>query len=153
MVNADLRTAVRTLGQSPAFTLIAVLSLALGIGVSTAVYALTFTLFFAPPAGVDQPDRLVRICRLRNGQPEGHELSYADYLYYRDQATVFTEVASDNNLRMLADPESGSPVLAAVVSPSYFNVLGLRPLAGRFFVPDEDTAAGHHQVVVLSHGF
>ena len=51
MVN-DFRIAVRALGQSPAFTLIAVLSLALGIGVSTSVYILTFTLFFAPPAGV-----------------------------------------------------------------------------------------------------
>src|SRR6185436_10668477 len=69
MANAHFRMAVRTLRQSPTFTLIAVLSLALGIGVSTSVYALTFTLFFAPPAGVDQPDSLVRICRLRNGQP------------------------------------------------------------------------------------
>jgi len=153
MTNADLRMAVRRLRQSPTFTLVAVLSLALGIGVSTSVYALTFTLFFAPPAGVDQPDRLVRICRLRNGQPEGHELSYAEYVYYRDQATVFTEVASDNNVRLLTDPENGYPLLAAVVSPSYFTVLGLRPHAGRFFLPDEDTATGHHEVVVLSHGF
>ena len=153
MANADLRMAVRRLRQSPTFTLVAVLSLALGIGVSTSVYALTFTLFFAPPAGVDQPDRLVRICRLRNGQPEGHELSYAEYVYYRDQATVFTEVASDNNVRLLTDPESGHPLLAAVVSPSYFSVLGLRPRAGRFFLPDEDTATGHHEVAVLSHGF
>ena len=153
MTNADLRMAVRRLRQSPTFTLVAVLSLALGIGVSTSVYALTFTLFFAPPAGVDQPDRLVRICRLRNGQPEGHELSYAEYVYYRDQATVFTEVASDNNVRLLTDPENGYPLLAAVVSPSYFTVLGLRPHAGRFFLPDEDTATGHHEVVVLSHSF
>ena len=153
MTNADLRMAVRRLRQSPTFTLVAVLSLALGIGVSTSVYALTFTLFFAPPAGVDQPDRLVRICRLRNGQPEGHELSYAEYVYYRDQATVFTDLASDNNVRLLTDPESGYPLLAAVVSPSYFSVLGLRPRAGRFFLPDEDTATGHHEVAVLSHGF
>ena len=153
MANAHFRMAVRTLRQSPTFTLIAVLSLALGIGVSTSVYALTFTLFFAPPAGVDQPDSLVRICRLRNGQPEGHELSYAEYVYYRDHATVFTEVGSDNNLRFLTDRESGSPLLAAVVSPGYFAVLGLRPRAGRFFLPVEDTAAGHHQVIVLSHAF
>jgi hypothetical protein len=69
MVTADLRLALRTLRQAPMFTLIAVLSLALGLGASTALYALTFTLFFAPPAGVDQPDGLVWICRLRNGGP------------------------------------------------------------------------------------
>ena len=125
----------------------------LGIGAATSVYALTFALFFAPPAGVDRPESLVRICRLVNGRPEGHELSYAEYVYYRDHATVFTELASDGNVKMLTDTESGDQLLAAVVSPSYFTVLGLRPRAGRFFLPGEDTAAGHHQVVVLSHGF
>ena len=50
MIDADLRVAVRTLRKSPAFTCIAVLSLALGIGAATSVYALTFALFFAPPA-------------------------------------------------------------------------------------------------------
>ena len=64
MVTADLRLAARALRQAPMFTLTAVLSLALGIGASTSVYALTYALFFAPPAGVDQPERLVRICRL-----------------------------------------------------------------------------------------
>ena len=153
MTTADLRLAVRTLRQSPTFTLTAVLSLALGIGASTSVYALTFALFFAPPAGVDQPESVVRVCRLVNGRPEGHEISYAEYAYYRDHATVFSELASDANVRMLTDTEDGSQLLTAVVSPSYFTVLGLRPRAGRFFLPGEDTAAGRDQVVVLSHGF
>ena len=150
---ADLRLAVRTLRQAPTFTVIAILSLALGIGASTSVYALTFALFFAPPAGVDRPESLVRICRLVDGRPEGHELSHVEYVYYREHATVFTELASDDNLKMLADTERGEPVLAAVVSPSYFTVLGLQPRAGRFFLPREDTAAGRDQVVVLSHDF
>jgi len=153
MVKTDLRLAVRTLRQSPTFTFTAVLSLALAIGASTSVYALTFALFFAPPPGVDQPEGLVRICRLANGRPEGHELSYAEYVYYRDHATVFTELASDGNVKMLADTEDGYQLLSAVVSPSYFTVLGLRPHAGRFFLPGEDTATGHDHVVVLSHGF
>jgi predicted permease len=153
MMNADLRLAGRALRQAPTFTLIAVLSLALGIGASTAVYALTFALFFAPPAGVDQPDSLVRVCRLRDGRPEGHEISYADYVYYRDHTTVFTGLASDDNVRLLTDTENGYQVLTAVVSPNYFSVLGLRPHTGRFFLPDEDTAGGHHEVVVLSHAF
>lgn len=153
MLNTDLRLAIRALRQAPAFTLIAVLSLALGIGASTAVYALTFALFFAPPAGVDQPETLVRVCRLRDGRPEGHEISYADYVYYRDHATVFAGVASDDNVRMFTDTENGYQVLAAVVSHNYFSVLGLRPHVGRFFLADEDTAGGHHEVVVLSHSF
>src|SRR5262245_37868866 len=153
MVKQDLRLALRTLRRSPTFTLIAVLSLALGIGASTAVYSLVFALFFAPPAGVDQPERVVRICRIENGQPEGHEISYPEYVYYRDHATLFTELASDGNVKWLADSEAGYQLLTAVVSPSYFTVLGLRPRAGRFFLSEEDTPAGHHQVVVLSHGF
>ena len=95
----DVGYACRTLRKNPGFAATAVLSLALGIGAATSVYALTFTLFFAPPAGVDQPESLVRICRLANGRPEGHELSYAEYVYYRDHATVFTELASDGNVR------------------------------------------------------
>lgn len=153
MVNQDLRLAVRTLRQSPTFTLIAVLSLALGIGASTSVYSLIFTLFFAPPAGVGEPESLVRICRLVNGRPKGHELSYAEYVDYRDRATAFSELASDANERTLTDTERGEQLLTAVVSPSYFTVLGLRPREGRFFLPDEDVAAGGDAVVVLSHRF
>jgi predicted permease len=149
----DLTLAVRTLRQSPSFTFIAALSLAIGVGASTSVYALTFALFFAPPAGVDHPERLVRICRLENGRPEGHQLSYSEYLYYRDHATVFTELASDGNVKLLTDSEDGHPLLTAVVSPSYFSVLGVQARAGRFFVSSEDTAAGDNQVVVLSHNF
>ena len=153
MMNADLRLAVRTLRQSPTFTFTAVLSLALGIGAATSLYALTFTLFFAPPAGVDQPESLVRICRFVDGRPEGHEISYAEYVYYHAHASVFTELAIDANVRLLTDTENGAPLLAAIVSPSYFGVLGLQPRAGRFFLPVEDTAAGRDQVVVLSHDF
>jgi macrolide transport system ATP-binding/permease protein len=152
-MSTDIRLAVRTLRQSPTFTLSAVLSLALGIGASTSVYSLVFTLFFAPPAGVDQPERLVRICHLVNGNPEGHEISYGDYLYYRDHVTVFNGLAGDGNVKFLTDTESGYELLTAVVSPSYFTVLGLRPRAGRFFVPSEETVAGQDQVVVLSHDF
>ena len=153
IVSADLRLAGRMLRQSPTLTLIAVLSLGLGIGASTTVYALADALFFSPPAGVDDPKSLVRVCRLRNGRSEGHELSYAEYVYYRDNATVFTELASDVNVKHLTDTESGYQLLAMVVSPSYFTVLGLRPSAGRFFLPHEDTAAGHDLVVVVSHDF
>ena len=153
MLNTDLRLAIRALIRAPTFTVIAVLSLALGIGASTAVYALTFALFFAPPSGVDQPESLVRVCRLRDGRPEGHEISHPDYVYYRDHATVFAGLTSDDNVRSLTDTENGDQLLAAVVSPNYFSVLGLRPHTGRFFLPDEDTAEGKHEVVVLSHRF
>lgn len=153
MVKQDLRLAVRTLRQSPTFTLVAVLSLALGIGAATSVYSLISTLFLAPPAGVSDPESLVRICGIVNGRPKGYELSYADYVYYRDHATVFTTLATDGNVKQLTDTERGNELLTAVVSPSYFTVLGLRPREGRFFLPGEDTAAGGEPVVVLSHEF
>jgi macrolide transport system ATP-binding/permease protein len=149
----DLRYAARALRQTPTFTLIAVLSLALGIGASTSVYALAFALFFAPPAGIDRPASLVRICRFIDGKPEGHELSHSDYVFYRDHVSVFSALASDGNLKTLTDTEQGEQLLAAIVSPNYFSVLGVQPRVGRFFLADEDTAAGHNQVVVLSHAF
>jgi len=117
------------------------------------VYTLVFALFFAPPAGVDQPEHLVRICRLRDGRPEGHAISYAEYVHYREHATAFTELAGDGNVKRLTDTDAGNQLLTAVVSPSYFTVLGLRPRAGRFFLANENTVGGHDNVVVLSHGF
>lgn len=150
---ADVRLAWRALRQSPTFTLVAVLSLALGIGASTSVYSLISTLFFAPPAGVSDPDGLVRVHQLLKGQPKDHQFSYPEYAYYRDHATVFSELASDNNPKTLTDTENGDQLLTAVVSPNYFTALGIQPHAGRFFLPEEDTAAGFEPVVVLSHAF
>jgi len=152
-MGTDLRRAVRTLRQSPTFRLIALLSLALGIGASTSVYTLVFALFFAPPAGVNQPEHRVRVCRLRNGQPDGHAIPYVEYVYYREHATAFTEVASDANVQWLTDSDVGNQLLAALVSPNYFATLGLRPRAGRFFLEKEDTVGGHDDVVVVSHAF
>jgi predicted permease len=149
----DVRLAVRSLRHSPTFALIAVVSLAFGIGASTSVYSLISALFLAPPAGVVDPGGLVRICEIQKGRPKDHELSYLEFVYYRDHATAFSELASDSNPKTLSDTEDGYQLLAAVVSPSYFTVLGLQPRAGRFFTAAEDTALGYAPLVVLSHGY
>jgi predicted permease len=149
----DLRHGMRALYKSPTFTLVAAGSLALSIGAGTAVYSLISALFLAPPAGVDHPEALVRVSGLKNGRPKDHVFSLTDYAYYRAHATVFAELASDDNLKPVTDTERADDLLAAVVSPTYFHTLGVQPDAGRFFSPDERAAVEHELVVVLSHSF
>src|SRR5882724_4753881 len=86
---ADLRYAVRVLRKSPGFTCVAVLTLALGIGVNTAIFT-AFDALVLRPLAVKNPDSLAAVFRTTPGEPYGR-LSYPDYLYYRDHNRSFSE--------------------------------------------------------------
>jgi putative ABC transport system permease protein len=150
----DLRFGVRMLLKSKLFTAVAVFSLALGIGANTIVFSLVEALFFSPPPGLHAPDRLVGICELEASKqrPDPEDIRYPDYLYYRDHNTVFAGLASHFGAH-LADGDFAVEIQAHVVSDNYFSVLGVNPLLGRFFLPDEDRVPGRNPVVVLSHSF
>jgi putative ABC transport system permease protein len=150
----DLRFGVRMLLKSRVFTAVAVLSLALGIGANTIVFSLVEALFFSPPPGLLAPDRLVGIGELEASkqEPDPEDIRYPDYLYYRDHNTVFAGLASHHGAH-LADGDLAVEIQAHVVSDNYFSVLGVNPLLGRFFLPDEDRVPGRNPVVVLSHSF
>jgi len=150
----DLRYGVRMLLKSKVFTAVAVLSLALGIGANTIVFSLVEALFFSPPPGLFAPDRLVGIGELEASkqQPDPEDIRYPDYLYYRDHNTVFAGLATHHGAH-LADGDLAVEIQAHVVSDNYFSVLGVNPLLGRFFLPDEDRVPGRNPVVVLSHSF
>ena len=85
----DVRYGLRQLRKSPGFTAVAVLTLALGIGVNTTIFSLVNALLFRPPAGVEATDRLVSVW---NRMANGHEMqfSYPDYIYFRDHNQVFS---------------------------------------------------------------
>jgi predicted permease len=154
MLLLDLRQAFRTLASHPAFTTIAVLSLALGIGAETSVYALIRALFDRPPIGVTEPHELVAISSAMKGKPVEDAIRFPDYLYLRDRNTVFSALASHFNSGVgLFDSERAEPLNGHVVSANYFSVLGLTPSVGRFFLPEEDRVPGRDAVVVLSHSY
>src|SRR5262245_36893789 len=150
----DLRFGVRMLLKSKVFTAVAVFSLALGIGANTIVFSLVQALFFSPPPGLLAPNRLVGICELEASKQslDPEDIRYPDYLYYRDHNTVFAGLASHFGAH-LADGDFAVEIQAHVVSENYFSVLGVNPLLGRFFLPDEDRVPGRNPVVVLSHSF
>jgi len=149
----DTRYALHILGKNYSFTIVAILSLALGIGANTAIFSVVNSVLFRPLPYRD-PARLVDVWaqNARQGVVQG-EISFPDFLDLRTQATVFTGMAayreSHDTVLTDADPEH---VDAAVVSANLLNFLGATPEIGRTFSSDEEMG-GKGQVTVLSHAF
>ncbi|MHB1223390.1 MAG: ABC transporter permease [Gemmatimonadaceae bacterium] len=151
----DVRYAVRALGRSPLFTFTAVVSLAVGIGSTTAIFTLVNALLLRPPAGIGAPERLVDVGRSQNGRGFDN-FSYPTYVAYRDGARTLSGLAAlQLEPRSISVQRPGGAGLArgAIVSGNFFEVLQARPAAGRFFLPDEDRVPRAHPVVVLGHGY
>src|SRR5216684_4600874 len=147
----DTRLALRTLSRAPGFTVAATLSLTIGIGVNTAVFTIANALLFRP-LPVSQPGELIRVHSSLRGS--GYfNISYAEYLYFRDQNHVFSGmIAYFPTITMaLGTKDEPQTVTGEVVSGNYFAVLGVEPILGRAFLPEEDQIPGSHPVVVLSH--
>src|SRR4051812_3603454 len=89
----DIRYAARLLAKSPAFTALAVLALALGIGANTAIFSLVNAVLLRPLSGVEAPDQLVAFERLQGGR-NYDSFGYPDYLDYRDQSQSFAGLAA-----------------------------------------------------------
>jgi len=135
--------------KNPGFTAVAVITLALGIGANTTIFSLVNALFYHP-LPVREPYRLVNIYGNENGR--GYEgFAYPEYAYLRDHSTSFEALAghySTAPLNVVADGDS-KEVDGAVVSANYFSILGIRPLLGRFFLPEEDAVPGRNPVAVI----
>ncbi len=144
----DLRYGARMLMKQPGFTLIAVLTLTLGIGANTAVFSIINAVVFRPRP-VTQPERLVE---LYSGDA-GSSSAYQDFLIFRDQGEVFSGLAAYSlQTFKLGGAEEVEPVFGEVVSGNYFDVLGVKAFSGRTFLPEEDRTPGSHPVAVISHG-
>jgi predicted permease len=151
-LTADLRQSVRLLGRSPVFTLTSVLSLALGIGAATTIFSLTDALLFEPSAGVRNPAELVDIGRANEGSGfDNMSHPMAVHLRERSQTTEIASVDFAGGPMSLTAGGASERVIATLVSDNYFDVLGTRPVLGRFFRADEDSVPGERAVVVLSH--
>ena len=149
----DLRYGVRILLKQPGFTLVAVITLALGIGANTAIFSLVNSVLLRPLPFRD-PDRLVRMIQSspKLGLPTWG-VSQADFGAYREQNRSFESMAIYNNsainLTGAGEPER-LPMTS--VTADFFKVFGVSPLLGRTFVEGED-APGKNVVCVISHAF
>ena len=149
----DLRFGARLLWRAPTFTVIAVASLALGIGANAAIFSAINALLLRPvPAAA--PDRLVAIFTSDFSGPTHGSSSYADALDFARAAPALSELAavSVEPLSLTAGPEP-ERVFAEVVSPNYFSVLGIQPAAGRFFAGPLDGRAADPPMAVLSYRY
>src|SRR5438477_9716964 len=152
----DLRYAARTLLTTPAFTLVVVVTLALGIGANTAIFSLTdqVLLRLLP---VKAPERLVVLDgpgAFQGRTFNNGTFSYPMYRDFRDRSTVFDGVLArfPAPLTVMADGQA-ERVSGELVSGNYFDVLGVRAYIGRTFTPDDDRTPGGHPVAMLSHHY
>jgi len=147
----DLRYALRTLRKTPGFTAAVVATLALGIGVDTAIFGFVDRLLLRP-LPFPESERLASLY-FREGSSIFSSLSYPDYVYYRDHNDVFSGLAAydgvDANLRFGDDMEA---VSGEIVSANYFSVLGVSPILGRAFLAEEDVIPGRDPVLMLGYG-
>ena len=148
----DIRYGVRMLSKNPAVTAVAVLTLALGIGANAAIFS-GVSAFIFRPLPVPDAHQLVRPVELSEDRGISDELSYPDFVDYRNQATVFEAMSAEDMLAVALDSDTQSDVVwGQAVSGSYFDVVRIKPIMGRTFTPEEDNAVGANPVVVMSHG-
>lgn len=149
----ELRQTVRSLIRRPAFSLVVILVLALGIGANTAIFSLVRGVMLSP-LPFPEPDRLVRIWGTYEGRlSTGGTLSYPDILDMADRCRSLDGVAAYDEWTTTVTGDGNPQRLdAALVSASYFDVLGVEPVLGRLFLPEDDID-GQDRVVVLHHGF
>ncbi|NNM04951.1 MAG: multidrug ABC transporter substrate-binding protein, partial [Gemmatimonadetes bacterium] len=139
--------------RSPAFTAVALISLAVGIGTNAAVFALVEDFLFTDLPYQDSDD-LVEIYLTQEVFPYS-PLSYPDYLDVRDATTeIFEEVAAGGfTFGQVDQGDRVGSVLGELVSGSYFPLLGLNAAVGRTLLPEDDISPGAHFVVMLGFGY
>ncbi|MBA2242681.1 MAG: ABC transporter permease, partial [Chthoniobacterales bacterium] len=147
----DLRFAFRQLRKTPGFTLIAVLTLALGIGANTAIFSVVHAVLLAP-LPFPQAGQLVTIQSFNVQQNlKGQGFAPAGFREFEKQVTSFQHIAATRyNYTNLTRVEKPTQLTDSLVTQHYFDVLGVKPFLGRVF-SSEDAAAGAKQTVVLSH--
>ena len=147
----DLRYGAKMLWKSKGITLVAVISLAVGIGANSAIFSLVNSLFLRPRA-ISRPDQVVELY-VGEGEQPYQSTSYPSYLELRDRNDVLSGLAaySIQQFRLGVAGEV-EPIWGEAVSGNYFDVLGVAAQKGRTFAADEDLVPRQKPVVVVSHG-
>lgn len=149
----DLRYGVRILRKSPAFTLVAVLSLALGIGANTAVFSLINAVLLRP-LPIPHPEELVTLSRTNLRSSGMNSFPYPFYQELMARTDILVDVVCLSGMQpSLSLQGSAERVTGELVSGNYFQALGIAPYAGRLLQRDDETAPGADRVAVLSYWF
>ncbi len=150
----DLRFAGRQMMARPLLSALAIVSLALGIGVNSSIFSIVNAFLLRDLPAAD-PERLVAV--YTSAPSDGFRYSTSslpDYRDLREQNDVLVDLAANSVFIGTLDTQEGTELLLGeVVSGNFFAVLGLQPTVGRDFLPEEDETAGSHPVVMLGHGF
>lgn len=152
-LSQDIRYGLRVLAKSPGFAVVAILTLALGIGANTAIFSVLYPLLLRD-LPVRNPNELVQISSAgRLGPLESSEVR--SFYLYRDKSRVFSGVLGFSAAGDCEVETNGrtSNARDAIVSGNYFTVLGVRPFAGRLFTSEDGKAASGSAVVVLSFDY
>ncbi len=150
----DVRYAARVLRRNPGFALIAVLTLALGIGATTAIFSVVYGVMLRP-LPFPNSDRLVRIYEsdLQHARPE-FSVSQPNFLDFRAQNRTFERLVGTGGTTInLTTADGAEPLVARRVTIDFLPALGVSPALGRNFLPEEDRPGGNTRVVLVTHGF
>ncbi len=150
----DIRYGLRQLRRSPGFTAVAILTLALGIGANTAIFGVVNSVLLRP-LPYFHPERLVSVMSVQVPHMRGREASYPDFLDWRARNQVFDQMAvyRTENFTLIGGGEP-EHLPGAVVSADLFSLLGVTPVLGRSFLPEDDMpgAVNGTSAVILSCG-
>jgi predicted permease len=149
----DLRNAARSLAYARTFTISAVLALALAIGANGAIFALVDALWFRPP-GVRDPATIVRVYATTSAERDA-SWSWPEFQDVKTQTSSFDDVAVRGRRGAILTAADGSQelLLVNVVSPNFFEMVGVKPAVGRLFGSGDEPALAAAPVAVLGHAF
>ena len=148
----DFRFALRSLLKTPGFTAVAVLTLALGLGANSAAFTLV-NAFYLKPLPYAEPDQLLSLWETEPDSREVMTVAPANYADWRAQSRTLASIAAFNvAFPTVSSPAGAERPLAGVASADFFEVLGVRPMLGREFAPEDELPGAEH-VALVSHGF
>src|SRR5262252_4720498 len=150
----ELRNALRNIRSAPSVAAVAILTIAAGVGANTTIFSWMRSLLLNPLPGAAQPERVVAI---ENTAPDGAPIttSYLDFRDFRDHLKLAHDVTAYRGyVFSVGDATSTERVWGEIASGGLFDLMGVKPEAGRFFSAEErDDAQNAHAVVVISHGY
>jgi macrolide transport system ATP-binding/permease protein len=150
----DLRFGARMLRRAPAFTVVAVACLTLGIAANAVVLSWMEGILLRPYPGVAQQDRLVAVAGTARGTSGFDSMSWPDFMDLSRGTTSFSAfIASKITGATLTGSDRADRLAGLLVSANYFDALGVRPARGRGFLPGEDVGANTHPVTVIGYRF
>ena len=148
----DLRFGFRMLRRSPGFSILVILCLTLGIGTNAAVFSWIEGILIRPYPLVPHQDRMFALGGTTRGVQSGNSLSYPDFLDFEKNSTLFESFIVDKITgTSLSVGDRAERASAGIVSANYFDALGIKPILGRGFRPEEGTGRNAYPVVVISY--